>query len=462
MNARYLRNWKVGPLTNFRKKSNSEKVFIILSTVYILLNFRNIFYGYPIFDTYDSPAYFDFTLYPSLRMQLVTIIYSTLVDETLIVIFQVLISVFSFIYLAHKLFNIFANKINGIFAVIMTYFLGFSSVVTEQNYKLLSESLNNSALTLLFGALVGYIKNVTFKNYVKVILAILFLAGTKAVSSISILVFFVLFLLLINLPKNNQRKFWVVTYIALSINIFFVLTATSTDFSKVYTTSSIINERIWKNSEWKNDAINNGFPLESRQIWLNFKESNKGLPPDMAVISSAEFKIWWVKEGENYLYDFMSRNLDYTFVGPICLPCLEDKYTFRETILSGWSQGTDDFRNVPQLKKLQTSRTFFWPERPEYAYIVILIFLFTLVIYNFLLLSRPTGIDMSHSKVITLFLFYILIYSYISWWLGSKENDMARHQLNSALGIRILSIYLIFLIIDTIIRKIGRSKLLQH
>jgi hypothetical protein len=46
--------------------------------------------------------------------------------------------------------------------------------------------------------------------------------------------------------------------------------------------------------------------------------------------------------------------------------------------------------------------------------------------------------------------------------LGSKENDMARHQLNSALGIRILSIYLIFLIVDRIVRKISRFQLAHH
>ncbi len=449
-------------MINVTHEIKNNKFFVIFSIIFSLINLRNMFYGFPIFDDYDSPAYFTFTLYPSARMQIMTIIYSTLVNETLILIFQVAVSTFSFIYLAKKLLCIFESKIVGNAAVLAIYTLGFSSVVIEQNYKLLSESLNNSALVLLFGAMLGYVKNMNFRNYKMVVLAILLLAGTKAVSSLSILVFFILLLAMMKFSIRNQKNFWAFTLTALSINIFFVFTATSTDFSKVYTTSSIINERLWKNSNWKSDAVDNGFPLESRQIWLDFRQSNKGMPPDQAVISSTEFKNWWKQNGENYLFDFMRRNIDYTFIGPICLPCLDSKYTFRETILSGWSQGTDDFRNASQIAELLSSRTFFWPERPEYAYIVVTLFLITLVIYNSLLLNQPTMIEKLHSKAITLFLFYILIYSHISWWLGSKENDMARHQLNSALGIRILLVYLTFLIIDKIARKTSRLKLIHH
>jgi hypothetical protein len=185
--------------------------------------------------------------------------------------------------------SIFDSKIVGNFAVLALYSLGLSSVVVEQNYKLLSESLNNSGLVLLFGAMLGYVKNMNFRNYKVVILAILFLAGTKAVSSLSILIFFILFMVIMKFPIKNKKIFWAFTLTALSVNLFFVLTATSTDFSKVYTTSSIINERLWKNPSWKSDAIESGFPLESRQIWVDFRQSNKGLPPDQAVINSTEF-----------------------------------------------------------------------------------------------------------------------------------------------------------------------------
>jgi hypothetical protein len=153
-------------------------------------------------------------------MQIMTIIYSTLVNETLIVIFQVVVSVFSFIYLAQKFLSIFDSKIVGNFAVLALYTLGLSSVVVEQNYKLLSESLNNSGLVLLFGAMLGYVKNMNFRNYKVVILAILFLAGTKAVSSLSILIFFILFLVIMKFPIKNKKIFWAFTLTALSVNLF--------------------------------------------------------------------------------------------------------------------------------------------------------------------------------------------------------------------------------------------------
>ena len=188
-------------------KLRKNTFFVLSSIIFSLINLRNIFYGNPIFDDYDSPAYFTFTLYPSARMQIMTIIYSTLVNETLIVIFQVVVSVFSFIYLAQKFLSIFDSKIVGNFAVLALYTLGLSSVVVEQNYKLLSESLNNSGLVLLFGAMLGYVKNMNFRNYKVVILAILFLAGTKAVSSLSILIFFILFLVIMKFPIKNKKIF---------------------------------------------------------------------------------------------------------------------------------------------------------------------------------------------------------------------------------------------------------------
>ena len=62
--------------------------------------------------------------------------------------------------------------------------------------------------------------------------------------------------------------------------------------------------------------------------------------------------------------------------------------------------------------------------------------------------------NIDNLKIISLFVIYILSYSYVSWWLGSKENDMTRHQLNSAIGIRVLIIFVAILVTDKIIKKI--------
>jgi hypothetical protein len=146
----------------------------------------------------------------------------------------------------------------------------------------------------------------------------------------------------------------------------------------------------------------------------------------------------------------MAKNLDYTFIGPVCLPCLNSDFTFRQTILSGWSQGTDEIRNNYLLQELFTARTLFWPDQPEYAYIVVLLFFVFLVMINVSLLRKFTDKEIEKLKITSLFLIYIIIYSYVSWWLGSKENDMSRHQLNSAIGIRILLVFTFLSFVDKV------------
>jgi hypothetical protein len=418
--------------------------------MFLAFNIWNLFQGQPVVDEYDTHSYFEFSLYPSFRMQIVTGIYTILKNYYLIIGFQVLISVLSYVYLAKKLLDLFDNEIISKIAVVLIYVLANSSVIIEQNFILRSESLNNSALVFLFGTIFGYVRNASFNSFTKVCMAVIFLAGTRAVSSFSVFVFFIFFLIIFNGRTFLKRKYFIIGMITVGFNLFFVLTASSTSTSKVYTTSSIINERLWINPDWKDQIVEDGFPLQSRNIWIDYRASNKGLPPDQAVINSVEFKNWSNQGNENYLYSFMAKNLDYTFIGPVCLPCLNSDFTFRQTILSGWSQGTDEIRNNYLLQELFTARTLFWPDQPEYAYIVVLLFFVFLVMINVSLLRKFTDKEIEKLKITSLFLIYIIIYSYVSWWLGSKENDMSRHQLNSAIGIRILLVFTFLSFVDKV------------
>jgi hypothetical protein len=251
-----------------------------------------------------------------------------------------------------------------------------------------------------------------------------------------------------------EKKYLLMGIGAIALNVFFVFTATSTETSRIYTTSSIINERLWVNPDWRDEVVNSGYSIQSRYVWEESRNANMGLPPDQAVIDSVQFKQWWNKGNENFLYEFMVRNLDYTLIGPACLPCLYDEFTFRQTIFSGWSQGTDEVRNNISLQNVLTTKTFFWPERPEYAYFVVLIFFLLLIVICIMIIWRFNQENIDILKIISLFLSYILSYSYVSWWLGSKENDMTRHQLNSAIGIRVLIIFVAILITDKLIKKV--------
>lgn len=455
--ANWWENWRIG-LLGKKTILKNNKFLTLTSLIFIALNIWNFFQSQPVVDEYDTTSYFEFSLYPSFRMQIVTGIFTILKNYYLIIGFQVLISVLSYVYLAKKLLDLFDNKIVSKIAVALIYVLANSSVVIEQNFILRSESLNNSALVFLLGTVFGYVRNASFISFTKVCMAVIFLAGTRAVSSLSVFVFFIFFLIIYNRKTLLQRKYFITVIIAVGFNLFFVLTALSSNISKVYTTSSIINERLWINPDWRDQIVEDGFPLQSRDIWIDYRDSDKGLPPDQAVINSVEFRNWSNQGNENYLYNFMVKNLDYTFIGPVCLPCLNSDFTFRQTILSGWSQGTDEIRNNYSLQELFTTRTLFWPDKPEYAYIVVLLFFVFLVIISLIVIIKNNNKELDILKIISLFLIYMFVYSYISWWLGSKENDMSRHQLNSAIGIRILLVFTFLSLTDKIRKNLIKPR----
>jgi hypothetical protein len=442
----------VGNLNKIIKIFKNNWFFGTFTCLFLTLNVRNLFFGKPIYDEYDSAAYFTFKLYPAFRMQIITLIYDFVNNERLIIVFQVLISTLVFISLATALYASVQNAIVKSSAILLTYLFGISSVVTEQNYILKSESLNNSALILVISSLIFYLKSKSSKNFVIVLMSIIFLSGTKAVSSVSGAILLTLFLFIF--LKNHIKSYQIIilTFLSLIVCGFFIASALSSDVSKIYTTSSIINERLWTNPVWKKDALDNGYPSESYRIWSEHRETNRGLPPDQAVINSKEFLIWWPKDGKNYLNSFMFRNLDYTFLGPVCLPCLNNNYNFRATIWSGLSQGTDEIRNI-KLQDIYSFRTLFWPDEPEKAYVVVVAFLLSIFVFNTMAVFASSKTLIDKLYIIYIIMAYLFTYSYISWWLGSKENDMNRHQLNSAIALRVVVVYIVVLLLDDVVSK---------
>ena len=455
-----LRKLRVGHLSKIVKFFRNHWFFCLFTCLFLVLNVQNLFFGKPIFDEYDSAAYFTFKFYPAFRMQFITLPYDLIGNEQLIVVFQVLISNLVFIALSTGLYISVVNKIIKNTSILLIYLFGISSVVIEQNYILKSESLNNSALILVISSLLFYLKSKSNKNYAIVLMSIILLSGTKAVSSVSGAIFLLLILSVSLKHHINSNRIKIFTFLSIIVCGFFIASAMSSDVSKIYTTSSIINERLWVNPIWKKDALDNGYPSDSYRIWVEHKEINRGLPPDQAVINSKDFLFWWSKSGKDYLTNFMFRNLDYTFLGPVCLPCLDNNYNFRKTIWSGLSQGTDEIRNI-KLQDVYSLRTLYWPDEPEKAYVIVVVFLVFLFVFNTRVIFDKSKSLVDELYVIYIILAYMFTYSYISWWLGSKENDMSRHQLNSAIALRVVMVYIVVLLLDDILSKVLRMGQVQ-
>ena len=81
--------------------------------------------------------------------------------------------------------------------------------------------------------------------------------------------------------------------------------------------------------------------------------------------------------GNFAILDFTLNNPDYAIFAPFTLPLYSNELNYRKSIFSGWSQGTDLSTEFEGFKNTIFFRTLFWPDEPEFAYLllgVILIF----------------------------------------------------------------------------------------
>lgn len=422
---------------------------LIFFNTYLINKFKiNVYF----FDAYDSPAYFEFNLFPVFRMPLITGLYAAIQDYQKIVIFQYAFYLLASTFLMISLYFYFGKNVISIFSVFFTSIFLSSTVILEHNYKLTSEGLNNSAFIFFVASVLLAVK---FKRILQInilFFSLIFLGGTKAVTAIvSIIIFLIL---IIKFYKQiGHNKYYILSTILFGFIIFYLFVSTfSSDYSKNYTTSSIINERLWLNNEWREQIIDSKFPIEARVVWLAYKNQNLGLPPDNAVIDNSEFKKWYLEQGgENFLITFMIKNIDYTLLGPFCLPCFSDQYSFKQTVLSGWSQGTDEIKENIELSEIIEHRTLFWPIEPQKAYLFLSIFFALLGFYLLSVYLNPKLIKNTDANfVVFVVLGFGMVYSLISWYFGSKSNDMNRHQLLMAIDLRIVSIFLATIVLMTV------------
>jgi hypothetical protein len=152
------------------------------------------------------------------------------------------------------------------------------------------------------------------------------------------------------------------------------------------------------------------------------------------------------------LLKFTLKNPDYAILAPIALPIFSDNLNYKKTLLSGWSQGTDLTYDYSEFKNSLLKRSFYWPDEPEKAYLLLSI-TFLMIGLSLLLFGR-----LNLTKEITIIIISIMLtifWSYLNWWFGSKPADMARHNLSAAILFKIIAIYAISLSLDKLfsIRK---------
>ena len=427
-------------------------VVVLISTIYLVFRIVNATLVAPFYDEFDSPQYFILKSFPSFRTHGITLVYSIIKDEFLITMFQAFVGSLVWIYLWISILRFISNRYLRVVFTFLYFVLASSSVIIEHDSSLLSESLAISSTIFLFATSIEFFlgeKKYSQRSLYIFGLGILWFLSTKSSNS---LIFPLLgsILLITAFQKQKYKKLVLPSLIFMIFGLFFLANSLSSDITKTLTTSGTINNRLVFVESWKNELLDSGYPEKAFSVWNDFSQDNLGLPPDQAVVNLPEFKTWWKNGGESYLLRFTLSNPDYALLAPIAIPIFSDDLNFRKTLLSGWSQGTDLTSEYKGFNKSLVTRTMFWPDEPEKAYLVLSIALLItgISLLSLLIMNYPKEFNL----IIVSFIL-ILIWSYLNWWFGSKPVDMARHNLSAAVMLKVISLFAVSIAVDKFLGK---------
>lgn len=327
---------------------------------------------------------------------------------------------------------------------------------------ILSESLTLSSAIILATLVLGFDKN-KVSHHISLIIVLLFFSGIKSTNSIiGLFIYFTYIIYFIFSDKKTfkLRIIFISLILSAPVMINFVHSSISSNITAQLTTSSIINFRIWGNSEWKEYLLAQEFPPQLRTIWRDRQEYNIGETPDQGVVNEDIYQSWWNSNGNRFLITFMIDHPEYTILGPIFLPILNPKTDYSHTLIHGWAQ---DPRSNSTIIDYDLPTDVLWPQERLWSYVLIFLILTTIPIYILLTpVFGNTPPNLGVNRIISVFIFLIL-WSYFSWWFGSKPGgDILRHQEMPSILMRLVFIICIFKILEWVsilLKSVNFSKI---
>ncbi len=428
--------------------------FLLLLVAFMYTTYRvyNVYQATPYWDDYDSPAYFKLEFFPSFRTHGITLVFYFLKNEFAISMFHAILGSLVWVYLWIVIWQILKNNALKFLFSVFYFTLASSSIVLEHDASILSESLAiSSTVFLLACGLKVYLTKTGVSKFTLSIfgLAILWFASTKSSNSLIFPILWILFLFKL-IEFKNRIFFFVSACFVTAFGFFIFVNTLSTDTTQSLNTSAIINNRIIHVEKWKEDLSESGYPDNAIDTWKDFSSKNLGTPPDQAVVDLPEFKQWWIDGGDNFIVRFIFRNYDYGLFAPLAIPLISNAFTYRDTLLSGWSQGTNLIEEHDGFSGTHLSRTFFWPDEPEKAYLFLALSFF-LIGLSLLSFNFSKSFDYFNFFIAVLALTFL--WSYMNWWFGSKPTDMARHNLSAAIVLKLLTITSIHFAIESVVNR---------
>ena len=401
--------------------------FVVLFVIYLLRWWRID----PYFNIYDSPGYFNFTLWENNRGIFITLPYSLIQDYKLIALFQNLVGALAWAFVGSILSSRFKSAAVGISLQLSILSLACTSPIYEHNNVMMAESLSISSAVVFFALFLHWEYRRTEKALIYAIMALLWMALTKQSYALVAPAFFLLLFCTYVRCYGFKNK----RVLSLSAIVVFwqLLMVFSTHNVSDYNFIALIYYRFSKEKFWFDWWKEEQFPVEV----LAF--------PEFSNVLSDPRVVDWLRDNSNlelvrFYFDFPLILL----VGVFFIPLFSSYFNWGDTGLGAVFGGT---RLTEQFNlENQTYLFGFWPRDYSYSTQNLRFSAFVLsLILALYFVMRVRGIRVGTYLSLTL-LFMIYALMQVNFLLG--PNDFFRIFIGIAAVLRMLAIYYLWVTIS--------------
>lgn len=394
--------------------------FALLFSIYLLRWWKID----PYFNIYDSPSYFNFSLWENHRGVLITLPYSLIQNYKLVALFQNFVSALAWTLVASVLSSRFKSATLGISFQLCILYLACTSPVYEHNNVMMAESLSISSAIVFFALFMNWEYRRSEKALIFSIIALIWMALTKQ-SYALVAPFFFLLLISTYIRCYGFKNKKVLLLSPLGI-IWPLLMAFSTHNVSDYNFIALIYYRFSKSTVWLDWWKQKEFPVEV----LNF--------PEFSNVLSDKRVVDWLSDHSNF--ELIKFYLDFPLVlivSVFLLPVFSSSFNWGDTGLGAVFGGT---RLTEQLSLEPNSYLFgFWPRDYFYSTSNLRFSAFVLlVILTLYFIMRFQGIRIGTYRSLTLaFMIYTLMQ--VTFLLG--PFDFPRIFIGVAVVLRVIIVY---------------------
>ena len=415
------------------------------------------------FDLNDSPSYFNPSWSNPIRMPFISYIFSNLDTFSGIVVFQSLLGVLSWIFLAHAISLFNSSYSVKIISVLLILSLGITSPIVSFDPSILSESLTISVFNGIIASMILYFKSLKNVNLLILLALIIFYAGIKQSSAYIALVLIFLIVLFVFYKRESIT----------TSRIQFILILNAVLFTIFLIWISRQNDEINNNVEVTN-IIERTYDDFGSQIWFK----NRGFPsiayqtyasppfqiPINATRSLPQMKAWEIYEKKFPIEQFAIKHPLFLLFAPLKPNFFIKPFTDNESVAASISRGYRQDKNVNVIN-LRTSNTspFFleqfdlplliwWSDNKDVQRLMLIVYSFVILLVLTIHVCQKLIFDRQFDFLIKTLLAIFFVAVWANWHI-SVTYELDRYLMPWAILLRIIFILCLMQLLDLFTKR---------